>query len=321
MRHRLNSGLSQHLSKRLRAFDKKIALGDVVLYRDEKYFQELKLYSAQSTITAPLAIESISEVNITPEESPTTPKKASIMTAPIDEKGDSGPLVPCQVCSRNFASDRIAKHLEVCEKTTAKPRTVYDVVKARVAGTEAEGLIASGRLKLEPAKPMEKKSDLMKKYNVDNAKIEEKPKEDKAKDKSQKVAQKKNGEAYQVVFDDSDKMRTRKPTAAIAPSKLPATVVRQGTHKQDLRYLSAKNWKKQRQQVSPDLNSSFSEDDIDFLASSMTSQKTVCSDAFDFLFDEKNLNPEQVLEREFNRSPSHIGVGQGKDKEACCVIS
>ena len=29
---------------------------------------------------------------------------------------------------------------------------------------------------------------------------------------------------------------------------------------------------------------------------SMTSQKTVCSDAFDFLFDETNLNPEKVLQ-------------------------
>jgi hypothetical protein len=171
---------------------------------------------------------------------------------------------------------------------------------------------------------MEKKSDLMKKYNLENAKTEEdKQKEgkEKEKEKIQKVAQKKNGEAYQVVFDDSNKMRTRKPTAAMAPSKLPATVVRQGTHKQDLRYLSAKNWKKQRQQVSPDLNSSFSEDDIDFLASSMASQKTVCSDAFDFLFDEKNLNPEQVLEQEFNRPSSHLGAQKEKEKDACCVIS
>lgn len=305
MKQRLNSGLSQHLSKRLRTRDQRGLLQDGVLYRNEKYFLDLKASLGQSI---EVVASQITEPPIKPIIS---------MTAPLEEKGDAGPLVPCQVCGRNFASERIAKHLEVCEKTTAKPRTVYDVAKARVAGTEAEELVAAGRLKLEPAKPMEKKSDLMKKYNVENAKTEEvKPKEE----KSQKVAQKKNGEAYQVVFDDSDKMRTRKPTAAMAPSKLPATVVRQGTHKQDLRYLSAKNWKKQRQQVSPDLNSSFSEDDIDFLASSMTSQKTVCSDAFDFLFDEKNLNPEQVMEQEFNRPSSHLSQKE-KEKEACCVIS
>merc|ERR1719471_273352 len=78
---------------------------------------------------------------------------------------------------------------------------------------------------------------------------------------------------------------------------------------QDLRRLSAQNWRKQRKQVSPDFNSSqtsFSDDDVDFLASSMVSQKTVCSDAFDFLFDENNLNPEQALHKEFNRQPSTI---------------
>jgi len=295
MRHDLS--LSQHLSKRLRAKDRRI-LADGILYRDHEYFRKL-------------------------EEA----KEAVEMTAALEEKGDSGPLVPCQVCGRNFASDRIAKHLEVCEKTTAKPRPVFDVAKARVAGTEAEELLATGRLKLQPAKPMEKKSELMKKYNNNN-KEDAKPEENKTqeekmktKENSNKVAQKKNGEAYQVVFDNSDKMRTRKPTAILAPSKLPATVVRKGGQKQDLRYLSANNWRKQRQQVSPDLNSSFSEDDLDFLASSMTSQKTVCSDAFDFLFDEKNLNPEQVLEKEFNRPPTSLPAVEKKKEESCCVIS
>jgi len=289
--------------------EKNRALKDCILYRYEKYFQNLEASLSQAKeIAVDNPQHQVQEVSIT-------------MTAPLEEKGDSGPLVACKVCSRNFASDRISVHLAVCEKTTAKSRGVYDVAKARVAGTEAEELIAAGRLKLEPAKPMEKKSDLMKKYNNEDAKKEViKSKEE--KEKPQRVAQKKNGEAYQVVFDDSEKMRTRKPTAAMVPSMLPATVVRQGAPKQDLRYLSARNWRKQRQQVSPDLNSSFSEDDLDFLASSMASQKTVCSDAFDFLFDEKNLNPEQVLEQEFNRPSSHLPLPhKEKDKEACCVIS
>ena len=86
-------------------------------------------------------------------------------------------------------------------------------------------------------------------------------------------------------------------------------------------------------QVSPDFNSSqtsFSDDDVDFLASSMVSQKTVCSDAFDFLFDENNLNPEEALHKEFNRQTSTVTVGLGPGSElkpvtqkesSCCVIS
>ena len=98
------------------------------------------------------------------------------------------------------------------------------------------------------------------------------------------------------------------------------------------RHLSAQNWRKQRNQVSPDFNSSmttssFSDDDNDFLASSMVSQKTVCSDAFDFLFDENNLNPEQALHKEFNRQHStitevsHAPLVKKGEGSVCCVIS
>jgi hypothetical protein len=91
--------------------------------------------------------------------------------------------------------------------------------------------------------------------------------------------------------------------------------------------------------VSPDRdNSSYEDDDYDFLASSMTSQKTVCSDAFDFLFDEANLNPERVLEREFNATKNDLEMRHVMEQErrrladeaaarksdsggACCVIS
>ena len=36
------------------------------------------------------------------------------------------------------------------------------------------------------------------------------------------------------------------------------------------------------------------DEDEDYLAASMTSQRTVCSDAFDFLFDSQNLNPDTI---------------------------
>ena len=69
------------------------------------------------------------------------------------------------MCTRTFLEDRIAKHAEVCHKATAKQRPVYDVVGARVGGTDAGELVATGKIKLEPAKPMAKKSELMKQYN------------------------------------------------------------------------------------------------------------------------------------------------------------
>ena len=36
------------------------------------------------------------------------------------------------------------------------------------------------------------------------------------------------------------------------------------------------------------------DDDNDYLAASMASQRSVCSDAFDFLFDSQNLNPDKI---------------------------
>ena len=43
------------------------------------------------------------------------------------------------------------------------------------------------------------------------------------------------------------------------------------------------------------------DEEYDFLAASMTSQKTVCSDAFDFLFDSQNLNPDTIQVRSVSR--------------------
>ena len=72
------------------------------------------------------------------------------------------------------------------------------------------------------------------------------------------------------------------------------------------------------------------DEEDDFLAASWASSKTVCSDAFDFLFDEKNMNPENVLEKH----PDVIEVKPDKDfgkpkslqdgkvqQSKCCVIS
>lgn len=52
------------------------------------------------------------------------------------ENDDDGPvpdgLVRCGICKRNFAEDRIEKHLSVCQKMKTKKRKVYDASKKRV---------------------------------------------------------------------------------------------------------------------------------------------------------------------------------------------
>ena len=54
-------------------------------------------------------------------------------------------LAECRICGRNFASDRIAKHHEICSRTTKKKRKVFDPIKQRVKGTEAEAFLKKGR--------------------------------------------------------------------------------------------------------------------------------------------------------------------------------
>ncbi|XP_055630814.1 zinc finger C2HC domain-containing protein 1C-like [Toxorhynchites rutilus septentrionalis] len=53
----------------------------------------------------------------------------------------SGRLVRCDMCQRNFAEDRINKHREICKKTKAKKREVFDTTNQRLAGTVAEKYI------------------------------------------------------------------------------------------------------------------------------------------------------------------------------------
>lgn len=52
---------------------------------------------------------------------------------------DSGPanLVPCGNCGRNFAADRLSKHMKICQKIGSKPKKVFDSTRARIQGTEA----------------------------------------------------------------------------------------------------------------------------------------------------------------------------------------
>ena len=124
------------------------------------------------------------------------------------------------------------------------------------------------------------------------------------------------------------------------------------------RYLSAERargrWHSAATKVNPSISRSLtngvlSSEEEDFLQSSMASTKTVCSDAFDFLFDSQNLDPKKVLnheallqftEEKFQTDPAAGGHGRGNHgggaiivqegdlkknnvvkHSACCVIS
>ena len=80
------------------------------------------------------------------------------------------------------------------------------------------------------------------------------------------------------------------------------------------RYLSAErarnNWLTAATKISPGINH-LDDDEVDHLAASISSQKTICSDAFDFIFDSSNLNPENLkeVEKEDEDNPGTITKG------------
>ena len=133
--------------------------------------------------------------------------------------------------------------MTVCDQISAKPRQVYDVALQRVTGTEAGELLKTGKITLEPAKPLPSKTDLTKQMEASRAAAATaKPKSAKTKaaaaaEKGKVTAKGSSGEAYQVMFDDRGQ-QTRKMTAMGMPNKkLPTQVVRGQTGKpQDLRW-------------------------------------------------------------------------------------
>ena len=40
-------------------------------------------------------------------------------------------LVPCGICGRKFAEERLAKHTVICQKSSSKKRKVFDMTKKR----------------------------------------------------------------------------------------------------------------------------------------------------------------------------------------------
>ncbi|XP_045502769.1 zinc finger C2HC domain-containing protein 1C [Colias croceus] len=94
-------------------------------------------------------------VNPVPRRTPVSPQASSGPKARTGSGPRAGPVGPsaggagsgdaCAVCGRRFAPDRLAKHQEICRKTHSKRRKPFDVIKHRLAGTEAEPFIGKLR--------------------------------------------------------------------------------------------------------------------------------------------------------------------------------
>lgn len=80
---------------------------------------------------------------------PSTTRAAPAAPARPEPRQDDG-LVACPICSRRFLPDRVAKHKEICSKSTNKKRKVFDPVVARVKGTEAEKYVRRAKNAPEP---------------------------------------------------------------------------------------------------------------------------------------------------------------------------
>ena len=128
-----------------------------------------------------------------------------------------GVLVACSNCGRKFLEERIETHVKIC--TSAKHREVYDIAQRRVVGTEAEELLKAGKLKLDPPKPLEKKSVLQAKMNELNKAVLP-PIKPSAKAKERKpsaAAAPSAGMAYSVTFDGNNQLKTKKNSKFKAP--------------------------------------------------------------------------------------------------------
>lgn len=84
-------------------------------------------------------------------------------SAETEEENVAIHTVPCKICGRKFADDRLAKHMNVCKKSKNKKRKVFDMTKARTQGTEIEKY-AIQNVVTKAATPPTKKSNWRSKH-------------------------------------------------------------------------------------------------------------------------------------------------------------
>ncbi|XP_039259996.2 uncharacterized protein LOC120336395 [Styela clava] len=98
-----------------------------------KLSPDLKMKQEREPVSRP----PISPPLITTKKSPRNTVATYSQRQP-DEENVAIHTVPCKICGRKFADDRLAKHLNVCKKSKNKKRKVFDMTKARTQGTEIE---------------------------------------------------------------------------------------------------------------------------------------------------------------------------------------
>lgn len=77
------------------------------------------------------SISSVQKTRMT-QPSPSLKSQNSKPNSFDDEAPIPEGLVRCSICKRNFAEDRIEKHLTVCQMVKTRKRRVYDASKKRV---------------------------------------------------------------------------------------------------------------------------------------------------------------------------------------------
>ena len=74
-------------------------------------------------------------------------------TPPNEYLNSQQNLVPCSICGRNFAAERLNKHMGICAKASNKKRRQFDSTRARTQGTEFAQFNRSGKRNIELPKP------------------------------------------------------------------------------------------------------------------------------------------------------------------------
>jgi hypothetical protein len=84
------------------------------------------------------------ERSISMDRRPSTAPSQSVSEAPseypseLPEDGEAPDLVPCEVCGRNFAADRLEKHMKICSKASTKKRKAFGPSLERMKQQEKE---------------------------------------------------------------------------------------------------------------------------------------------------------------------------------------
>jgi zinc-finger of a C2HC-type len=120
------------------------SINNITLNNSFFLFQTLSNRSAASSASSRTSSVVASKL-ASATSTPSTPLK------PVNAGPPPEGMATCQFCSRNFNEDRLQKHEEICKKTKQKKRRVFDAVKARVEGTEAEQYVKKASKSKKPA--------------------------------------------------------------------------------------------------------------------------------------------------------------------------